>query len=95
MKPYYIDLIESGERLYLGDAWEFNPNEYEWQAGRYGFWYDPERPNESYVYEPVFDPNFDGDLGECTTARTILFRAYDEAGNLICEDTDHVTSFWL
>lgn len=95
MKLSYIILTESGERLYMGDAWKFNPNEYEWLAGRYGFCYCAERPNDSYCYEPIFDEGFEGDLGECTMARTISYQGFDADGNLICHSSDHGTPFWL
>ena len=94
MRPSYIILTDSGERLYLDGAQQFSAYEYEWQAGRFGFWFDPEQPNDSYCYEPIFDPDFDGDLGECIQARTIPFRAFDAAGHLICQDNGGVC-FWL
>ena len=90
MKPSYIDLIESGERLYLNQAEEIYPNEFTWVTPDIWFVFKPEHPNDSVCFDPVYNADGWPDM-----AKTILFRAYDEAGNLICEDTDHVTSFWL
>ena len=93
MKPSYIILTESGERLDLSQANEFNPNEYdlsyEFQDKAVGFYFSSLYPNESYCYTP--DPNEDD---EPITATTIGFRAYDEAGHLICED-EGGSGFWL
>jgi hypothetical protein len=85
MKPSYIILTETGERLDLNQANEFNPNEfdlsYEFQDRCIGFYFTAMYPNESYCYRP--DPNEDDDP---ITATTLGFRAYDSAGHLICED---------
>lgn len=84
MKPSYIILTESGERLDISQANEFNPNEFdlsfEFQDRNIGFYFSPEYPNESYCYTP--DPNGDD---EPVTATTLGFKAYDEDGHLICE----------
>ena len=84
MRPSYIILTETGERLDSNQANEFNPNEYDFThllKGRYlGFYFSPEYPNESYCYTP--DPNGDD---EPITATTLGFKAYDSAGHLICE----------
>ena len=85
MRPSYIILTETGERLDLNQANEFNPNEYDFTHvlnGRYlGFYFSAEYPNESYCYAP--DPNEDD---EPVTATTLGFKAYDEDGHLICQD---------
>lgn len=91
MKPSYIILIETGERLNLSDAYEFNPNEYAWKDRLIGFCFSEKYPNESYCYKPDIDDPEE----EPITATTILFKAYDEDNNLLCEDTDHVTGMWL
>ena len=93
-RPSYIILIETGERLDIANAYEFNPNEWAWKDREIGFSYAEAQPDESYCYSPDHDERFDDD-GEPTTAHTILFKAYDQDGNLICQDVDHVTSFWL
>ena len=93
MRPSYIILTKSGERLDLNQANEFNPNEFdlsfEFQDKNIGFYFSPEYPNESYCYTP--DPNEDD---EPITATTIGFRAYDETGNIICQD-EGGNGFWL
>jgi hypothetical protein len=85
MRPSYIILNDSGERFDLNQAHEFNPNEYdlsyEFQDRNIGFCFSPEYPNESFCYEP--DPNGDD---EPITATTLGFKAYDAAGDLICQD---------
>ena len=91
MRPSYIILIESGERLDLANAHEFNPNEYAWIGRNVGFSFCPHAPNESYCFSPDYAP----DYGLTDTAHTVLYRAYDSDGHLVCEDTDHVTMFWL
>lgn len=95
MKPSYIILTETGERLDLCNAEEFNPNEYAWKELGIGFSFCEYEPDGSYCYRPDYDERFIGEDGIPTTAHTILFEAYDQDGNMICEDTDHVTSFWL
>jgi hypothetical protein len=93
MRPSYIILTKSGERLDIVNAYEFNPNEfdilYEFQDRKIGFYFSPEYPNESYCYTP--DPNEDD---EPITATTIGFEAYDETGNVICQG-DGGNGFWL
>ena len=93
MRPSYIILTDSGERLDLCNAYEFNPNEYdlsyEFQGRQIGFYFTSLYPNESYCYIP--DPNEDD---EPITATTIGFRAYDSAGHLICED-EGGSGIWL
>lgn len=91
MKPSYIILIETGERLNLSDAYEFNPNEFAWKNDTIGFFFSEDYPNESFCYSPDIDDPEE----EPITATTILFKAYDEHDNLVCEDTDHVTGMWL
>lgn len=93
MRPSYIILTDSGERLDIANAYEFNPNEYdlsyEFQDRKIGFYFSPEYPNESYCYTP--DPNGDD---EPITATTIGFEAYDDAGHLICQD-EGGSGLWL
>ena len=93
MRPSYIILTKSGERLDLNQANEFNPNEFdlsfEFQAQNIGFYFSPGYPNESFCYEP--DPNGDD---EPITATTIGFEAYDDAGHLICQD-EGGSGLWL
>ena len=85
MRPSYIILTDSGERLELANAYEFNPNEYdlsyEFQDRKIGFYFTSLYPNESYCYTP----DIEGDE-EPVTATTLAFKAYDAAGNLICRD---------
>jgi hypothetical protein len=85
MKPSYIILTETGERLDLNQANEFNPNEYdlsyEFQDRKIGFYFTSLYPNESYCYTP----DYDGE-DEPITATTLAFKAYDETGHLVCED---------
>lgn len=78
MKPSYIILTETGERLDLNQANEFNPNEYAW--ANIGLYCDPDNLSESYCYTP----DYEGE-DEPTTATTLGFKAYDPAGNLICQ----------
>ena len=93
MRPSYIILTDSGERLDLSQANEFNPNEFdvsfEFVDRLIGFYYSPEYPNESYCYTP--DPNEDD---EPITATTLGFIAYDENGNVICQG-EGGNGFWL
>ena len=93
MKPSYIILTESGERFDLNQANEFNPNEfdlsYEFEDHKIGFYYTSLYPNESYCYIP--DDNGDD---EPVTASTIGFKAYDDAGHLICQD-EGGNGIWL
>ena len=95
MRPSYIILIESGERLDLNQANEFNPNEFAWKDHGIGYSFCEYEPDGSYCYRPDYNERFLGDDGIPTTAVTIPSRAYDQDGNMICEDTDHATSFWL
>ena len=94
MRPSYIILTDSGERLDLSRANEFNPNEFdvtfEFPDRLIGFCYSHDYPEESYCYSPDIDP--DGD--EPITATTIGFKAYDETGNIICQG-DGGNGFWL
>ena len=94
MRPYYIILTETGERVYIADAYEFNENEfdltYEFDSPKIGFCFSPDYPEESFCYTPDIDP--DGD--EPATATTLGFIAYDEAGNVICQD-EGGDGFWL
>lgn len=87
MKPSYIILTETGERLDLNQANEFNPNEYVW--ANIGLYCDPDYLSESYCYTP----DYEGE-DEPTTATTLGFRAYDPAGNLICQG-DGGCGIWL
>ena len=86
MRPYYIILTDTGERLDLSQANEFNPNEfdlmYEWADRLIGFSFSPDYPNESYCYTPDYEDGED----EPITATTLGFKAYDETGHLVCED---------
>ena len=83
MKLAYIILNDSGERLDISKANEFNPNEYDFtpvlKDRCIGFYYDPEYPDEAYCYTPDQDE-------EPETATTLGFKGYDEDGHLICED---------
>ena len=92
MKPSYIILTESGERLNILDAIHYNPNRaetyYEWASRKIGFCFSKKHPNESYCFTPDQED-------DPITAHTVLFRAYDESGNIICTGSDHVTQFWL
>lgn len=94
MRPSYIILTETGERLDLNKANEFNPNEYdlnfEFQDRLIGFYFSSEYPEESYCYSPDIDDPEE----EPVTATTIGFKAYDETGHLICED-DGGNGIWL
>ena len=81
MRPSYIILTKSGERLDIANAYEFNPNEYAWKDRLIGFCFSEKYPNESYCYTPDIE-----DDNEPITATTLGFKAYDAAGNLICED---------
>lgn len=94
MKPSYIILTETGERLDLANAYEFNPNEfdlnYEFQDRKIGFYFSPDDPEESYCYTP----DYEDDEDEPTTATTLGFIAYDEAGNIICQG-EGGDGFWL
>lgn len=85
MKPSYIILTETGERLDLNQANEFNPNEYdlsyEFQDRKIGFYFTSAYPNESYCY--TTDDNGED---EPIMATTLAFEAYDQDGQLICED---------
>ena len=85
MRPAYIILTETGERFDLNQANEFNPNEYdlsyEFQDRKIGFYFKSLYPTESYCYTP----DIEGDE-EPVTATTLGFKAYDAAGNLICQD---------
>ena len=94
MRPSYIILTETGERLDSNQANEFNPNEYDFThllKGRYlGFYFSPEYPNESYCYVPDYDPEY----GLTDTATTVGFKAYDSDGYLICED-EGGSGLWL
>lgn len=99
MKPAYIILTESGERLDLNQANEFNPNEYEWHQGddwrnAVGLYIEPNDLTESYCYRPDFDERFDDPEDEPTTATTIAFKAYDKDGNLLFEN-EGGNGFWL
>lgn len=93
MKPAYIILTDSGERLDLNKASEFNPNEYdlsyEFQDCKIGFYFTSLYPNESYCYTP----DYEGD-DEPITATTLGFKAYDESGNILFEDNGG-NGFWL
>ena len=93
MRPSNIILTKSGERLDLNQANEFSPNEYhisfEFYERNIGFFFSPEYPNESYCFTP--DPNGDE---EPITATTIGFKAYDETGNIICQD-EGGNGIWL
>lgn len=98
MKPSYIILTESGERLNMNQANEFNPNEFEWHQGDNWhesiglYWGDD--PGERYCYRADYDERFtDPDDGP-TTATTLAFRAYDSAGNMIFENEGGL-GFWL
>jgi hypothetical protein len=94
MKEFgHIYLPDTEDYLYICDAWKCN-DFYEWHAGRHGLYWDEENPENSYVFEPVLDDDFDGDYGEAVTARTLPFKAYDMDGNLIME-SDRQTTFWL
>ena len=92
MKPSYIILTESGERLYIADAIHYNPTRpetyFEWASRKIGFCFCKTRPNESYCFTP-------DQIDEPVTAHTVLFEAYDESGKLICKGSDHITQFWL
>lgn len=84
MKPAYIILTETGERFDLDKANEFNPNEYVWtnESGlNIGLYCDPDYLAESYCYTPDLR-----DDDEPITATSLGFKAYDSAGNLICQD---------
>lgn len=93
MKPSYIILTETGERLDLNQANEFNPNEfdisYEFLDRLIGFYFCPEYPQESYCYSH----DMDGE-DEPVTATTIGYRANDDAGHIICED-EGGNGIWL
>jgi hypothetical protein len=98
MKPSYIILTESGERLDMNQANEFNPNEFEWHQG--DDWRDSiglywgDDPGERYCYKADYDERFtDPDDGPAT-ATTIAFKAYDNAGNVIFADEGGI-GFWL
>lgn len=93
-KPSYIILLESGERLNINEAIEFNPNEYEWIDRETGFYFEEDDPNESYCYKVDHDERFEDD-GVPVTATTQFYRAYDEDGNVVCEEIEHITGFWL
>lgn len=84
MKLAYIILTETGERFDLDKANEFNPNEhdlsYEFQDRKIGFYFTSLYPNESYCYAP----DIEGE-DEPITATTLGFKAYDAAGELICQ----------
>jgi hypothetical protein len=94
MKPAYIILTETGERIDLCQANEFNPNEFdlsfEFSDRLMGFYYTALYPEESYCYKPDLDP--DGD--EPTTATTVGFKVYDSDGNTICQN-EGGNGIWL
>ena len=94
MRPSYIILTESGQRLDLANGYEFNPNEFaievHWDDVPIGFYFATEYPSESYCYSPdIEDPD-----EEPVTATTIAFKAYDENDNLICE-AEGGSGLWL
>jgi hypothetical protein len=100
MKPSYIILINSGERLDLNKANEFNPNEYEWhQANDWrdavGLYVNPNDLNESYCYKADFDERFMDEYDSPSTATTIAFKAYDKNDNLLFQDLEGGCGFWL
>ena len=90
----YIILNDSGERLDLSKANEFNPNEFAWTDPN-GFlppvalsWDDDNLDGFCYMQDPNEDPN-DPAIGV-----TSPFSAYDSADNMICQDEGGV-AFWL
>ena len=89
MRLDYIILTATGERLNKSDAVEFNPNEYAWKDGSVGFYFSEDDPNESYCYTPDLEND-----SEPITAITLGFKAYDVAGNVICEDEGGL-GMWL
>lgn len=100
MRPSYIILTDSGERLDLNQANEFNPNEFEWHTSdnwrdAVGLYIEPNDLTESYCYKADYDERFMDDEDTPSTATTIAFKAYDEAGNVLFEDPEGGCGFWL
>jgi hypothetical protein len=92
MKPSYIILTETGERLDLNQANEFNPNEYAWMNDsglNIGLYCNPEYLSESYCYTPDIEED-----DEPITATTLAFMLYDESGKMIFSD-EGGNGFWL
>lgn len=86
MKPFYIILTDTGERLELSDAFRYEPNDYEviyeFTERLLGFDFAVLYPNESFCYR--VDPFED----EPTTATTIAYQAYSEDGHLLCQSAE-------
>ena len=98
-KPSYIILLESGERLNINEAIEFNPNEYEWHDSddyrdAVGLFIDVNDLAESFCFRADYDERFDDPEDGPTTATTIAFKLYDEEDNLLFED-EGGNGFWL
>lgn len=92
MELSYIILTESGERLYMNQANEFNPNEFCWinpndlHAPVVLVWDNLE--SFCYMQDPEDDPN------DPTIGVTIPFSAYDANGCLLYSDEGGVP-VWL
>lgn len=92
MELSYIILTESGERLNMNQANEYQPNEFCWinpnDSGRdYGFRY---QPNDRTGFVFTTDPNDP----EPAMAVTVPCKGYTAGGVLLFDNADSVP-FWL
>lgn len=92
MKLSYIILTESGERLDMNQANEYQPNEFCWinlnDSGRdYGLRY---QPNDCTGLVFTTDPND----SEPIMAMSVPFQAFSADGVLLFDNADSVP-FWL
>lgn len=93
MNISYIILDRTGERLDLAETTELG-HDYYWMEG-FCFCFNPDSPNDSYIFKLDGGIRFDDPYNEAISATTMPYKAYDPDGNLLIEVPDGDGTIWL